>query len=321
MASNTYGKYLEVPSESAILDDKITRNEIRYVYQCLGKVSKDWDTIGVYLQVPQDMLDNIEQDKKKTTSKLLAMIDAWICNKSDQCTWRTLATALYELGHSAAATAVREKAKEVVTKCKHVANTQQEQTIAVSNYQWDEDTQKQKQLLGNFITELLKLSEEEQQLKEKLCEVLKIPFTDVTLNGITQHVQGILVFPCELKDVSDILHSIAQLFQKQTSVLQDWADELSQEMAGTYHHQDEVTKDKLDLERKIVELTKEKRKIEGLAANHSNNHMEKLVQEKTENEIKLQDVTSKLLQCINDLDSVDLDQYHSSHIVNICQNR
>ena len=41
MASNTDGKYLEVLSESAILDDKITRNEIiKYVYQCLVKVSK-----------------------------------------------------------------------------------------------------------------------------------------------------------------------------------------------------------------------------------------------------------------------------------------
>ena len=118
MASNTDGKYLEVLSESAILDNKITRNEIRYVHQCLGKVSKDWYTIGIHLQLPKAMLDTIELDEPKLTSKLLAMIDAWICNKSDQCTWRTLATALYELGHSAAATAVREKAKEVVTKCK-----------------------------------------------------------------------------------------------------------------------------------------------------------------------------------------------------------
>ena len=88
-------------------------------------------------------------------------------------------------------------------------------------------------------------------------------------------------------------------------------------MASTYHHQDEATKDKLRLEKKIVELTNEKRKIDLLAASQ----MEKLVQENTENEIKLQDVTSKLLQCINDLDSVDLDQYHLSDIVNICQNK
>ena len=84
---------IRLPSDAKIVDKKITNDDFRLVYDYLAQCSVKWYSIGLYLRVPKERLDEIENDYHTTSRRLIQMIHYWI-NNSVTCTYRELLEAV-----------------------------------------------------------------------------------------------------------------------------------------------------------------------------------------------------------------------------------
>ncbi len=73
-------------------DGRVVPANMKEVHQCLLPVSTRWYTIGMYLNIPVHILNEIEADKTDTDRKLIAMIAAWI--NTGEATWSGLISAV-----------------------------------------------------------------------------------------------------------------------------------------------------------------------------------------------------------------------------------
>ena len=73
-------------------DGRVVSANMKEVHQCLLPVSTRWYTIGMYLDIPEPTLNEIEADYNNTDRKLIAMIAAWI--HTGEATWSGLISAV-----------------------------------------------------------------------------------------------------------------------------------------------------------------------------------------------------------------------------------
>ena len=117
ISSQGQSESITIPCDPALLDKKITRDDVKSVHQCLAHISVKWYTIGLYLRLPKEKLDEIQLDCPDTSRRLIEMIDTWI-NSGVPCSWRRLFHALRDCGQAETARLAITKASEIVLDLK-----------------------------------------------------------------------------------------------------------------------------------------------------------------------------------------------------------
>ena len=202
VTTNETGESIEVPTNSAALDGRITRDHLRIVQQCLQKHSINWYCIGFRAGVPKDTLDLIDRDCPDTPRRLIEMIDVWI-NRGRGCTWGSLARALNDSGHRETANKVIAMASEVeiqVTEC-----------LSAKSWQSNEATVCEHREL--FQSKLQLANDSYQEFTSSLRELLSVPDTveDTTmLNNIDIYIDGNCNFLCEFVDLSRLFVDVTE---------------------------------------------------------------------------------------------------------------
>ena len=104
---------IRLPSDAKIVDKKITNDDFLLVYDYLAQCSVKWYSIGLYLRVPKEKLDEIEVDYHTTSRRLAQMIHYWI-NNSVTCTYRELLEAVKKCDRKGTARSVLAEDSETV---------------------------------------------------------------------------------------------------------------------------------------------------------------------------------------------------------------
>ena len=117
ISSQGRSESITIPCDPAFLDQEITSDDLRSVHQCLSHISVKWYTIGLYLRLPKEKLDEIQLDCPDTSRRLIEMIDTWI-SSGVPCSWRRLFLALCDCGQTETARLAITKASEIVLDLK-----------------------------------------------------------------------------------------------------------------------------------------------------------------------------------------------------------
>ena len=76
------------------------------VLSCIKPIVQEWEHLGMALQIPYELLREIDTDKTLITSKKEEMIVKWMDSPGPACWW-LLVKALEEIDQNVAAAAIR----------------------------------------------------------------------------------------------------------------------------------------------------------------------------------------------------------------------
>ncbi len=141
------GNIIRVPYKQELIHQGIKPTDIVSAHEYLAKYSVKWYDIGLYLRIPKEKLDEIDEDYRRVNRKLIEMIDVWLKNNTN-CTWRTLMEAVQNCDHTGTCNTTSIQDSHIVIK------TKEQKIIPIENI-WEEKEKSLNELQAIFQMLLL----------------------------------------------------------------------------------------------------------------------------------------------------------------------
>ena len=280
-------EFIQIPYDLEMFDQTLTRDEFKSVYQFLAHLSAKWYIIGVLLSMPKSKLDEIEENHRDVSRRLMQMIDGWLNNGKD-CTWRALATALREDGHIKEANLIVQRVSEGPT-----ADFKEPQKRSSKN-QWEEMKNQMCKKEEEFHADLASIDSTHVEYMEFLREELAVSTGsghEQMLDVIEEHVLQMLS-----KDDSNKIHAILHNFDKISknlrstpNSLQIWVETVTVDVNEVCYSLQMLTAQKESLKESLFKL-----ETEGIQHNEPNNQQIRLLELKAESRTRARAITQEI---------------------------
>ena len=284
-------EFIQIPNDLEMFDQILTRDEFKSVYQFLAHLSAKWYIIGILLSMPKSKLDEIEENHRDVSRRLMQMIDGWLSSSKD-CTWRALATALREDGHIEEANLIVQRVSEGPT-----TNFKEPQKRSSKN-QWEEMKNQMCKKEEEFHADLASIDSTHVEYMEFLREELAVSTGsghEQMLDEIEEHVVLQMLSKDDLKFASKIhaiLHNfdkISKNLQSTQNSLQMWVETVTVDVNEVCYSLQMLTAQKESLKESLFKL-----ETEGIQHNEPNNQQIRLLELKAETRTQARAITQEI---------------------------
>ena len=280
-------EFIQIPYDLEMFDQILTRDEFKSVYQFLAHLSAKWYIIGVLLSMPKSKLDEIEENHRDVSRRLMQMIDGWLSNGKD-CTWRALATALREDGHIEEANLIVQRVSEGPT-----TDFKEPQKRSSKN-QWEEMKNQMCKKEEEFHANLASIDSTHVKYMEYLRDELAVSTGsghEQMLDEIEEHVLQMLSNGDRNK-IDAILHNfdkISKNLQSTPNSLQIWVETVTTDVKEVCDSLQMLTAQKESLKESLFKL-----QTEGIQHNEPNNQQIRLLELKAESRTQARAITQEI---------------------------